>query len=128
MARPKSAPDITLDDQVLKLAAINCTWAEIAAVTGMNEHTLRKRFGQTYKKGRETGKMSLKRKMYSLAIDSSNVTMCIWLSKQMLGYTDKQDNQYQHLISQFEKVKSLNNQDLAASITQDLKKLNNDKP
>lgn len=88
MARPKSVPDITLEDQVMKLAAINCTWSEIAAVIGLKEHTIRRRFAQIYKKGRESGKMSLKRKMYDLAING-NVTMCIWLSKQMLGYTDK---------------------------------------
>lgn len=90
MARPKAVPNIALEDQVLKLAAINCNWAEIAAVVGLKEDTVRKRFSEIYKKGRETGKMSLRRKMFDTAM-GGNVTMQIWLSKQMLGYTEKID-------------------------------------
>lgn len=94
MARPPSKPKIDIKEQVRQLAAINCTWLEIASIIGMKERTLRRRYGQTYKTGRESGKMSLKRKMYETAMNG-NVTMMIWLSKQMLGYTDKVEQRNQ---------------------------------
>lgn len=87
MARPAKSPH-PLEKQIEGLAAINCTWSEISAVTGIPERTARRKFGHLYKKGRETGKSSLKRKMWEHAM-SGNTTMMIWLSKQMLGYTDK---------------------------------------
>lgn len=97
MARPKIYPKITpevLEKQIHDLAAINCTWQEICTIVGMKERTLKRRYGAQYKKGLEAGKMSLKRKMFDTAI-GGNVTMMIWLSKQMLGYTDKVDNRSQ---------------------------------
>lgn len=87
MARPRLKIDL---DQVEKLAAINCTNTEIAAVLGCDSSLLSKpRFSGVIAKGRERGKMSLKRKMWDTAM-GGNVTMQIWLSKQMLGYTEKQ--------------------------------------
>lgn len=85
MARPKKPID---EDQVHTLAAINCSYAEIAAVVKCDPKTLTNRFSQVIQKGRDHGRMSLKRKMWEIAM-GGNVTMCIWLSKQMLGYTDK---------------------------------------
>lgn len=70
---------------------INCSYAEIAAVLDCDESTLTRRFAQVIKKGREHGKSSLKRSMWKKAVTDGNVTMMIWLSKQMLGYTDKQE-------------------------------------
>lgn len=85
MARPRKKID---PEQVRKLAMINCSYAEIAAVVGCNESTLTRRFAQSIKEGREQGKSSLKRMMWE-ACQKGNTTMMIWLSKQMLGYTDK---------------------------------------
>lgn len=87
MARPPKPPH-PLEKQIEGLAAINCTWSEIVAVTGIPERTAKRKFGTIYKKGRESGKSSLKRKMWEHAM-GGNTTMMIWLSKQMLGYTDK---------------------------------------
>lgn len=89
MGRPGKQPH-PLEKQIEGLAAINCTWVEVAAVTGIPERTARRKFGDAYAKGRENGKASLKRKMWETAM-GGNVTMMIWLSKQMLGYTDKQE-------------------------------------
>lgn len=83
--RPKKDID---EKQVFQLASINCSYAEIAAVVGCDSSTLTRRFAQAIEKGRESGKMSLKRKMWETAM-GGNVTMMIWLSKQMLGYTEK---------------------------------------
>ncbi len=87
MARPLKQID---ENQVKQLAAINCSYAEMAAVLDCNESTLTRRFAQAIQKGREHGRMSLKRKMFETAM-GGNVTMMIWLSKQMLGYREPKD-------------------------------------
>lgn len=85
MARPRKKIDPA---QVEKLAAIQCSYAEMAAVLGCNESTLTRRFAQAIKKGREIGRSSLKRRQYKLAMDG-NATMLIWLGKQHLQQEDK---------------------------------------
>lgn len=55
--------------------------------------TIQKAHGMTYvqycDKKEESFKLSLKQTMRKNAIESNNVTMQIWLSKQYLGYSDK---------------------------------------
>lgn len=85
MARPRKEIN---PDQVESLAAINCTVEEIASVLGCDKRTLERRFAATIKKGREQGRSSLRRMMWEKA-KSGNVTMMIWLSKNLLGYSDK---------------------------------------
>ena len=86
MARPKKFVDPVV---VGKLAAINCSIAEIAAFVEVNESTIKNRFSLDIEKGREKGKASLKRKMWEVGVEKGNVTMLIWLSKQILGYSDR---------------------------------------
>jgi hypothetical protein len=86
MAPPIKKVDIK---QIKTLAMINCSYAEIAAVVGVNESPLTRRYAQVIKEGREQGKSSLKREMWRAAIDKGNITMMIFLSKNMLGYSDK---------------------------------------
>ncbi len=69
------------------LASMNCSIAEIAAVVGVDRSTLHRRYATLIEKGRECGKSSLKKKMFDVAI-KGNVTMLIWMSKQMLGYKE----------------------------------------
>jgi hypothetical protein len=85
MARPKKKID---SEQVRELAAINCSYAEMAAVLRCDPKTLSTRFLKVIQEGREHGKMSLKRKQYEVAM-SGNVTMLIWLGKQTLGQRDQ---------------------------------------
>lgn len=47
-------------------------------------------FSQAYKKYSSTGKMSLRRKQYEVA-NAGNVSMLIWLGKQYLDQTEKQE-------------------------------------
>lgn len=75
-------------DLIEKLAAINCSMEEISQMVGVNERTLHRRYAGVIAKGRASGKISLKRKMYEKAT-SGNTSMMIWLSKNMLGYSDK---------------------------------------
>lgn len=95
MARPKSKSykykltEEEMDNLIFDLAKMNCTWKEISDTTGMAERTIQRRFGDTYKRGYGTGKTSLKRTMWDIAINKKNVAMCIFLAKQMLNYTDK---------------------------------------
>lgn len=84
MARPRKKID---PDQVAKLAQIQCTMVEIAAVLQCSVDTLERRFAETIKRSREQGHASLKRAQYKAAIDG-NVTMLIWLGKQLLGQND----------------------------------------
>lgn len=85
MARPKKKIDYEL---VEKLAHIFCTKDEIAALLGVDPGTLYadKVFQETYKKGREGGKMSLRRMQMKLA--EKNTAMAVWLGKQYLGQRD----------------------------------------
>lgn len=82
-------PKKQVSEQLVEtLASYNCSLAEIAAACNVDISTIQRRFAHAVEKGRENGKTSLKRKMYETAMNG-NVVMMIWLSKQMLGYTDK---------------------------------------
>lgn len=88
-------PKIPIDEaQVEKLAAIMCTMEEIGSIVNCSVDTLERRFAETIKKGRDKGKMSLKRKQYEMAI-GGNVTMLIWLGKQHLGQRDRSAEEIQ---------------------------------
>jgi AraC-like DNA-binding protein len=77
-------------DQVRKLAGLGCTNEEIASFVGCSHDTLTRRFKQELEDGRAQGKASLRRKQWETAM-SGNVTMLIWLGKQYLAQTDKQE-------------------------------------
>lgn len=85
-------PVIKLTD-VKRLAALHCTQEEIAAWLGIGLATLRKvilndkRVAECIREGQATGKISLRRKQFSLA--GHNAAMAIHLGKQLLGQTDK---------------------------------------
>ena len=87
MARPKLEIDESL---VEKLAQIQCTPREIAVIVGCSEDTITGRFSEIIAKGKETGKMSLRRTMFKKA-QEGNATLLIWLSKQHLGMSDKNE-------------------------------------
>jgi len=89
---PRGKLDID-PEQIVKYASIQCTLREMAALVGCNEKTLRNRFSAEIDKGREHGKASLRRMQWKAAEKGSH-TMLIWLGKQYLGQTDKQDLQH----------------------------------
>lgn len=86
MARPKLNID---PEQVKRLALIQCTVEEMASVLRCDKRTLERRFAAIIKEGRESGRMSLKRKQFELAM-GGNVAMLIWLGKQTLGQREPQ--------------------------------------
>lgn len=82
-------PSLHIDERVLAgLAAIQCTYSEMAAVLGCDESTLRRRYAALVEKEREAGLMSLRRAQFSKALGGS-VPMLIWLGKQYLGQREK---------------------------------------
>lgn len=95
------APKKVIDwDNVEKMCAIHCTHDEIADIIGVHYATLnnhcKELFGMTFlewsAQKRAPGKMSLRRRQYTTAM-SGNVTMMIWLGKQWLGQSDKQESE-----------------------------------
>jgi len=101
MARPQKQIDW---DQVEKMCAIHCTGEEQAAVLGVDYDTLNaacKReqgvgFSDYFKQKASNGKMSLRRKQYTAAMDG-NTTMLVWLGKNWLGQTDQVEPEAQDL-------------------------------
>ena len=84
--RPKKEIDYTT---VEKLANIQCTQDEIASFLGISTRTLQRdeQFMELFNRGRENGKMSLRRIQWRHA--EKSVPMAIWLGKQYLGQRDK---------------------------------------
>lgn len=88
---------IDLDPKKVEvLAALQCTYDEIASGLGISTPTLDRRrkenpaIEEAIKRGRELGKRSIRRLQYELAKEKDR-TMLIWLGKQWLGQRDKHD-------------------------------------
>ena len=91
--KPVGRPPIEIDyGKCEKLARIMCTHSEIAEVIGVSLSTLEHdpEFLQVHKRGIEAGKASLRRMQWKSA-EGGNVTSQIWLGKQYLGQSDKQE-------------------------------------
>ena len=87
---PAGRPKFKIDYETAeKLAGIMATQEEIATFLGCSVDTLQRdeKFCGIYKKGQETGKMSLRRWQFESA-KKGNVTMQVWLGKNYLGQKD----------------------------------------
>ena len=88
MERPKK---YNIDpEQVEKLASFGCSNTEIASFYGCDESLIRKSYSEFIAKGKDKGKIRLRQLLWKSA-ERGNVAMQIWLSKQYLGMSDKQD-------------------------------------
>lgn len=91
--RPRAKIDL---EQIKALAQIQCTDYEIALVIGVSERTIERRkaaggpFLEAYEQGRAEGRTSLRKWQFDVA-KAKNTTMLIWLGKQYLNQSDKQD-------------------------------------
>jgi hypothetical protein len=65
--------------------------SEIAAGSGLSKRTLETHYCALIEKGREAGKQSLRHKQFQVAM-TGNVSMLIWLGKQILGQWDRADH------------------------------------
>ena len=82
-------PRIKIDEKILEnLAGILCTNEEIASFFNCSSDALTRNFAESIKKGRDKGKISIRRLQYEKA-QTGNTTMLIWLGKQLLGQKDK---------------------------------------
>ena len=91
-------PKIVLNlEELERLSRLNCTMPEISAYFDIPLRTLEDKFAneldvrKAIEKGRATGKLSLRRRQIQIMEETNNPTMAIWLGKQMLGQTDKQE-------------------------------------
>ena len=75
-------------EEVYKLAQIGCKDKEIAEWFGITDNTLRFNFSVELLKGRESMKQSLRRAMWTNAIQGNNTVMQIFLAKNFLGMSD----------------------------------------
>ncbi len=75
---------------VFRLAGIGCTLDEISRVMLIPITTLRRRLGAELERGKAKLCMSLRRRQLAVA-RKGNVSMLIWLGKQYLGQTDRQE-------------------------------------
>ncbi len=81
-----------------KLCHIQCTLEEIACFYDCSVDTIenivkrekKMRFSEYFAIKRGKGRISLRRKQYQLAMDGS-IPLLIWLGKQYLGQSDKQE-------------------------------------
>ena len=85
MARPLKKIDT---QAITKLAQLHCTFDEIAEFCDVSTKTLQRNYVHLIKKGREMGRISLRRAQFEKAL-GGNVAMQIWLGKQLLDQRDK---------------------------------------
>ena len=76
------------EEAIKKLAQLHCTYDEIAEFSGVSTKTLQRNYVHLIKKGREMGRISLRRAQFEKAL-SGNVVMQIWLGKQHLDQKEK---------------------------------------
>ena len=88
MGRPKKYNIDT--EQVEKLAGLGCTNTEIASFFGCSSDLIEKSYSEYLTKGRDKEKIRL-RQWHLKSAEKGNVAMLIWLGKQMLGQSDKQE-------------------------------------
>ena len=86
MARPKKYNIDT--SQLQKLATLGCTNKEMADFFGCSADLLEKSYSEFLTKGRAEQKMRL-RQLQWRACENGNVSMLIFLGKNMLGQQDR---------------------------------------
>ena len=98
MARPRIEFSDREWAQLISLMRIQCTRAEICGVMHMDEKTLNRiirdrgegSFSLLYKKHQSEGKASLRRAQWKAATEKHNPAMLIWLGKNVLDQSDRQ--------------------------------------
>ncbi|MEB3218967.1 MAG: hypothetical protein VKN72_22405 [Nostocales cyanobacterium 94392] len=100
MGRPRIEIDWKEFD---KLCGLQCTLEEIAGWFNCSIDTIENRvkevhgitFSEYFSQKRASGRISLRRKQYESAM-SGNTALLIWLGKQYLNQSDKQDQTVSH--------------------------------
>ena len=87
MGRPKIEID---PEQILLMARFHLTATEMAQIFQCSVATITKRFSKIISKGKAEGKQRL-RQLQWRAAEKGNVSMLIWLGKQILHQRDQLD-------------------------------------
>lgn len=87
--RPKKEVDV---DILIKLAELQCNLQEISYVLGVHKDTIRRNYMEEYEIGKAQGKIKLRRAMFRNACENDNAAVQIFLSKNLLGYSDSPNN------------------------------------
>lgn len=122
MAPPKKI----LDEKLIRsLASIHCTMNEIATALGVSVDLLERRYADIIKEGRDHGKTSLRRYMWKAVTENGNIVMMIWLSKNLLGMSDKveQTTQNVHLIEQAKAIGNMSKEELIRLTQKELERV-----
>jgi hypothetical protein len=101
MGRPRKEMDWNLLDSCCEIL---CTEEECAALQDMSVDTMFRRikeekgitFAEYYKQKSAAGKMSLRRKQFTAAMEGDK-TLMVWLGKNWLGQTDKTETEHKEL-------------------------------
>ena len=94
LARPKKY-DID-PKEVEKLAQFHCTNTEIASFFGCSPDLIEKSYSEYTRKGRDKGKIRLRKLMWEQA-EKGNVVSQIFLSKNYVGMSDKMEQNFENL-------------------------------
>lgn len=91
--RPRKEPDF---EEFCRLAVLCPTYEEIAAYFSISLATIKrlmkhKKWRDALDAGKENRRTSLKRAQFRVATKRENTAMLIWLGKQELGQSDKQE-------------------------------------
>ena len=105
MPRPKGAVKPLEIDRIEAAAAIGCTQDEIAVLMGCGVRTIQKRADcrEAIERGSARLRMSLRRLQWQKAKDG-NVTMMIWLGKQLLGQKDRVEETLRSEVIEIERI------------------------
>ena len=93
--RPRLVLNKDGEELIEKLYSVMCKDDEVEGIIGADIETLKaehniERFSRAQKKGQSIAKNSLRRAQFKSALDG-NVTMQIWLGKQILGQREPRD-------------------------------------
>jgi hypothetical protein len=77
-------------DVVAALASFGVSTKDIATHLGISKATVDRRCQKDLERGRANRSISLRKKQWDVAM-AGNVTMLIWLGKQLLGQSDRVD-------------------------------------
>jgi hypothetical protein len=81
------------EDELRQLAAIQCTYAEMAAVFGCSKDTLENNFSAIVEEGRELGRKSLRRLQWEWAKKSYAMAMFLGRQKSWLCQKEEESDQ-----------------------------------
>jgi len=101
--RPGLKPKALTKQFVYDCARLFLTQEEIGALCGLSQGQVSKRLNSDHEPelreafiaGHNVAKMSLRRAQYKKAVTEGNLVAQIWLGKQMLGQSDKQESHEQ---------------------------------